>query len=288
MNRNLTILCTTIAVNVFVRFMWDPLLPLHLRALGANDWEVGIAFTLMTVARFFFSVVGGPLADRYGRKVMLAVPAFAMAPLYFIASAAHNWFVVVVAFILVNALNALFNPAFNALVVESSDSNQVARSYSLTEGAVLIGMIGGPIAGALLLSTFDIPALILFNGVALAITALLRAWGLRETAHATRGMALPNLRVAIDSRVRWFIVMASLITMAFTITFGPFFAILARDAWHNSGPEINLLFAAGNVAALCGIFLGRLSDRWGAHRVLVLGMLLYAVSAIAGSRPLSR
>ena len=46
-NRNLTIMCATISVAVVGNFMWYPLLPLHLRSLGASDWDVGIAFTLM-------------------------------------------------------------------------------------------------------------------------------------------------------------------------------------------------------------------------------------------------
>lgn len=281
LNRNLTVLCTTIIVNIFVMFTWNSLLPLHLRALGANDWELGISFTLIGMARTAFSIFGGALADRYGRRVMLAIPPFAISPLYVLAGITNNWAALVALLIATNAITALQGPAFNALITESAEDQRIARAYSLTEFSIIVGLIGGPVAGAALLSTFNIPTLIILNAITLLLTGTLRAWGLRESAHHTRGDAVPNVRTAIDSKVRWFIVTNSLIAMAFGICFGPFFAILARDAWHNSEAEINLLFAAGNVASLVGLTLGRMSDRWGARRVLVLGGSVFAVSVMA-------
>lgn len=281
LNRNLSVMCGTIFVNVFMAFMWNPLLPLYLRALGANDWEVGVSFTLIGIARTLFAVFGGALADRYGRKRLLVAPTLATIPLYFVAGITGNWIVLVALLVGANALAALQWPAFAALVAESAGDDRVARSYSLTEFSVLAGLIGGPIAGAALLGTFDIPALILLNVPALIGTAILRAWGLQEKTHRATSSTLPKLRAAIDSNVRWFILMGALIASAFSISFGPYFAILARDAWHNSEAEINLLFAAGNCASMLGIGLGRLSDRWGARRVLVLGALGYGVSAMA-------
>jgi MFS family permease len=281
LSRNLSIICGTIFINVFVLFAWTPLLPLHLRALGANEWEVGVSFTLMGVARTLFAVFGGALADRYGRKRLLVAPTFATIPLYFVAGITGNWIVLVALLISANALAALQWPAFAALVAESAGDGRVARSYSLTEFSVLAGLIGGPMAGAALLGMLNIPALILLNAIALIGTAILRAWGLQEKTHRATSSTLPKLRTAIDSNVRWFILMGALIASAFSISFGPYFAILARDAWHNSEAEINLLFAAGNSASMLGIVLGRLSDRWGARRVLILGALGYGVSAIA-------
>jgi len=281
LNRNLAVLSGTLFANLFARFMWYPLLPLHLRALGANEWEIGVSFTLIGIAQTLFAVFGGALADRYGRKTLIAAPTFLMGPLYAVAAITNNWAVVVAMLVGAFAIGALQWPAFSALIAESSEEERVARAYSFTESAVLIGAIAGPLTGAALLATFDIPAMILLNGGMLMVTAALRLWGLRESTHRAVGSALPKLRVAIDANVRWFIAAGACITVAFTISFGPYFAILARDAWRNTEAEINLLYAAGNVAALLGIVLGRSSDRWGARRVLMLGALGYGIGAIA-------
>lgn len=281
LNRNLTVMCGTIFSNVFFAFTWNPLLPLYFRSLGANDWDIGIAFTLMGIARTVFAVFGGALADRFGRKRLLVVPIVGMIPLYLIVRSTGDWAVLLAIFVVTNALNALTGPAFSAVIAESSTEDQVARSFSLSEFSVLGGLIAGPIAGAALLGILDIPAMIALNAVVLIATTAARGWGLQETRHRVTGNTLPKLFSAIDSNVRWCMVMVTLLTFAFSLSFGPYFAILLRDAWHNSEAEINLLFAAGNVASMLGIGLGRMSDRWGAQRVFMLGMFGYGISTLA-------
>jgi MFS family permease len=278
-NRNLTVMSATIFVGVFASFMWNSLLPLHLRTLGANDWEVGVAFTLMTIARALFAVVGGALADRFGRRLVLTLPHFACALLYILAGALTNWVALVAIFVLINALNALNGPAYTAIIAESVAEDRVARAYSVTEAAVLIGLIAGPLVGAALVPVLGLPVLISIFGVVLLGTTAVRFFGLVEPARSPR-MAAPKVRAAIDARVRWYIVVNSLIAMAFGICFGPYFAILAHDAWRRDDSEINLLFALGNVAALGGIWLGRRADRWGNRRVLGFGLGVFALSVI--------
>lgn len=279
LNRNLTIMCVTISVAVLGNFTWYPLLPLHLRTLGANDWEIGITFTLMGIARTLFAVVGGALADRIGRRLMLTLPHFACVLLYFVAAMMTNWVALVVVLVLLNALNALNGPAFSAIIAESVPEDRVAHAFSATETALLFGLIAGPLAGAALVSQFSVSMLMGLYGFVLLVVVTVRFFGIQEPARPARVTA-PKLRAAIDSRVVWYIVVNSLIIMAFGICFGPYFTILARDAWQRSESEINLLFAIGNVASLGGIWLGRRADRWGNLRVLILGLLVSAFGMV--------
>ena len=184
-------------------------------------------------------------------------------------------------FVASNAMSALMAPAFSAIIAESSSADRVARSFSLSEFSVLAGLVAGPIAGAALLGVFSIPMLILLTSAVLLLTTSARGWGLQETRRRVMRAARPRLVTAIDSNVRWYMVAGTLLTVAFSLTFGPYFAILSRDVWHNSEAEINLLFAVGNLAAMLGIILGRLSDRWGGGRVFQLGMFGFGISAIA-------
>lgn len=280
LNHNLSVMCGTIFSNVFFNYTWYPLLPLYYRQLGANDWEIGLAFTSTTMARMIFAMVGGALADRYGRRKLLVLPALAAVPLYLVAAGAGSWSTLLAMLTIVNALMALTGPAFSALIAESSSEDHLAHSYSLTEFAVLAGVIAGPIAGAALVGAVGIPALVTLNAVMLSAGTLARL-GLRETRTRAPEKARTKLRAALDANVRWYMVLNILVMVAFSIPFGPYFAILARDAWHNSEAEINLLFAAGNTASMAGILLGRLSDRWGARRVFMLGMLGFGISVMA-------
>jgi MFS family permease len=286
MDRNLAIICVTIFLNIFVRFMWDPLLPLHLRALGATAQEIGLAFTLMFFARTGFAIIGGALADRYGRVIVAGITTIGAGVFTFIAAFTDNWLALIGLLIGAAALSSIQWPALSALITESAGEDKVTHSFSITESAVLTGLIVGPLAGAALLAPLKIPGLLVINGIVQTAAGVWRLLALRETAHRARGSVLLNLRAAIDPNVRWLILLGSLVAISFAIPFGPFFAILARDSWNNSEAEINLIWSAGSFASLAGIALGRMSERWGARRVLVISAIGFGVAtAIWGLAP---
>ncbi len=279
LNRNLSVLSATIFVNVFARFTWDPLLPLYLRRLGASDFEIGVAFSLMTLARSLFSIFGGALADRYGRRAVLALPMFAIGALFIAASATTDRALLIALLVLANAFAALQWPALAAMTAESAVNDQLARAYSWIEAAVLIGLIGGPLIGAALLGILDIPGLIAINGIVLLAMGAVRMVALRETALTARGASVHQVRAAFNANMLWFIALMCLEAAAFSIVFGPFFAIFARDAWQLSETDINLLFSLGSFASFLGIGLGRLTDRWGARRVVWTNALGFGIAA---------
>ena len=117
-------------------------------------------------------------------------------------------------------------------------------------------------------------------GVILLITTAARYVGIVEPPHPVRAAA-PKIRAALDRRVIWYVVAFGLTQMAFNICFGPYFAILARDAWGNNESEINLLFALGSAASFIGIPLGQRADRWGMQRVVNLGLSVFALTVAA-------
>lgn len=281
LHRNLVVFSVTIFSNLFIRFTWYALLPLHLRTLGASEIEIGGVFSALGFARSLFAVVGGALADRYGRRALIALSTFAMGPCVIFAALSENWLTLAAMLIGAEICGAFQWPPMSALIVESSEPARVAHAFSFTETAVLLGLIVGPLAGAGLLVWFNIPTLMWANGVVLMLNGVVRAFGLREAPRRNSGSALPKLRAALDANVLWLIVVGTCVVGSFAIVFGPYFAILARDAWGNNDAEINLLWSAGSFASLLGIALGRWSDRWGGHRVLLLSAIGYGVSVLA-------
>lgn len=281
LHRNLVVLSGTIFSNLFIRFTWYALLPLHLRRLGATEIEIGGVFTALGLAHSLFAVVGGALADRHGRRTLVALSTFVMGPFFIFAGLSPTWFTLAAMLIGAEICSAFQWPPMSALIVESAEPDRVAHSFSFTETAVLLGLILGPLAGAGLIELFDISILMIANGVILMINGVIRAFGLRDAPRRNVGSALPKLRAAIDANVVWLIIAGTCVVGSFAIVFGPYFAILARDAWGNNDAEINLLWSAGSVASLIGIGLGRLGDRWGGRRVLILCAVGYGVSALA-------
>lgn len=280
LNRNLAIISATIFTNLFARFTYYALLPLHLRSLGASDLQVGAVFTALMLARNLFGVVGGALGDRVGRRVMIAGATFAMGPFFILAGLSRDWLTTSLMLILVEMCGAFQYPPLNALVTESATENRVARAFTFSESAVLLGLIVGPLAGAVLIEWFDIPTLMLFNGIVLMVNGIVRGVGLREPARQRTSGSIPKLRAAIDGNVRWYMLANILIVASFGIIFGPFYAILLRDVWSNSEAEINLIWAVGSFVSLGGIWLGRLSDHWGGKRVFIISALGFGATTI--------
>lgn len=280
LNRNLAIISATIFTNLFARFAYYALLPLHLRSLGANDLQVGAVFTAFTLARNLFGVIGGALGDRIGRRVMIAVATFATGPFLVLAGLSHDWLTLSIMLVLVETCGAFQFPPLNALVTESAIDNRVARAFSITESAVLTGFIVGPLVGAAVIDYVNIPTLMIINGSVLMINGLVRGIGLREPARQRTSGAMPKLRAAIDTNVRWYMLSNTLVVASFAIVFGPFYAIFLRDAWSNSEAEINLIWSIGSFISLGGIILGRLSDQWGGKRVFIFSGVGFAVTTI--------
>jgi len=58
------------------------LLPLYFRELGANDAQVGLAYSLLTISFAVMQFAGGLLADCHERKLPIVLPTFVFASLY--------------------------------------------------------------------------------------------------------------------------------------------------------------------------------------------------------------
>jgi MFS family permease len=71
LNRNVAVLSGTVFLFVGAWFSWYPILPLHLRDLGATDAQVGLAYTLMQLGYQGMQLLGGLLADVRDGKVTL-------------------------------------------------------------------------------------------------------------------------------------------------------------------------------------------------------------------------
>jgi MFS family permease len=79
-NRLKLFMATMILANIAGN-MHHPLLPLYLQELGAGVGQVGLFFTLSSVAPLLFQIFGGWLSDAIGRLAgILAYVVYVMAP----------------------------------------------------------------------------------------------------------------------------------------------------------------------------------------------------------------
>ena len=277
-NRNVAVLSGTTFFFVMAWFSWYPILPLHLRNLGATDAQVGLAFTLIQLGFQGMQLVGGVLADRFGRKKCIVWPTFAYLPLYLLASMAHHWGWLLAILVIVESLGAVQWPAYVAMIAESVPEERRGAAFAAFEFATGLAIALGPAVGAVVLAVGDVPLLMGSTGLVALVCAVARGLWLAEPVRHTSPPGLADWRALLTGRLRWFLAVASLFYLLMSVTVhGPFISLHAKDVGRLSEQSINVLMAAvGLVATMAALAGGRLIRWLGARRVLWLGTLTHA------------
>ena len=89
--QNVSVLSITVLFVLIAFFSWYPVLPIYLQELGANDFQVGFSYTLITLSYTLMQFLGGILSDHFGRRLLIIIPSFAFPLLYFLAGNASHW-----------------------------------------------------------------------------------------------------------------------------------------------------------------------------------------------------
>ena len=149
-------------VSVFGNSLYGVALPFQLLALGASPLQLGTVVSLSVFANVGFLLIGGALADRLPRRLLLLASDLAGAltvGLVAILSATgllrieHMYGAAVV----LGAANALLDPAYTALVPDIVPPEALPAGSAARRVGRSIARITGPIAGGLLVS-FASPA----------------------------------------------------------------------------------------------------------------------------------
>ena len=292
LERNVLVLSGTVFLILTSLFTWYLLLPLYFRELGANDAEIGLAYSLLAMSFSAMQFAGGLLADRYGRKLPIVLPTFAFVPLYVLAGFAQTWVALLIVLLAINSLSAIQSPALISIMAESVPEKQRGMAFGFFEFALSLGTTLGPALGATLLSRLGMRPLIYSTASICLLCAILRTVGLRETSHRPSPIELARLKQLRLPRLRWFLLAAILLICIENWTlWGPFVSLHAEDTLGLSTPQINNLFAVGGLACMVASLVGGHSaNRFGGRNLFIaagLGHVITMVSwALAGTSPL--
>jgi DHA1 family multidrug resistance protein-like MFS transporter len=292
LERNVLVLSGTVFLILTSLFTWYLLLPLYFRELGANDAEVGLAYSLLGIAFALMQFAGGLLADRYGRKLPIVLPTFIFVPLYALAGFAQSWVALLAILLTINFLSAIQSPAFISIMAESVPEERRGMAFGIFEFAISVGTTLGPALGAALVSRFGMRPLIYSTAVMALLCASLRTVGLHETNHSPSPIELASLKQLRLPRLRWFLLAAILLVCIYNWTlWGPFVSLHAEDSLGLSKPQINNLFAVGGFACMVASLLGGHSaSRFGGRNLLITAGLGHVVTMIfwslVGTSPL--
>ncbi|WP_256760053.1 MFS transporter [Cohnella sp. WQ 127256] len=272
-----------------------PFLSLYLQQdLGLTDkHEIGVwagfIFAANFVTSFLFQPLWAKLSDKYGRKMMLLRSGFGMSiVMVLMGFATTPWHLL--ALRMLNGVISGYTPAAVSLVSVSTPKDRMGFAMGTLQSGGTAGAILGPFIGGLLADTFGFRPIFYITGALLFLASVISWLLVRENFDRTAAALKKQMSVLKGFRELMVIrQLPVLLTVTFLIQFAmlspmPLIPLYVQEL---HGTSENLAFYAGFVGSVTGIsnmicapLLGRLSDRIGSIRILLVSLAGAAIMLI--------
>ncbi|RNB92265.1 MFS transporter [Brevibacillus fluminis] len=288
--RNLYVLCVAVFVVMMAMSMIMPFLPLYIHQdFGIEDenkvtlWA-GIIFGSNFLTAGIVSPIWGRLADRYGRKIMVLRSGFFMAITVALTGFAQTMWQLL-ALRLLNGTMSGFIPSCTALVASSVPRENSGWALGILQSSAVAGSIMGPLIGGILADRIGFRMIFVFTGALLLLATLLVLVTVKEQFVPPAKQEKTSFRE--DTRQIFSLkMMPAIFGVTVMIQFALFSIVPVLPLYIQSlleSPE-NVAFYAGIVASAMGIAnvlsapqLGKLGDRFGPNKVLLICLAIAAV-----------
>jgi DHA1 family tetracycline resistance protein-like MFS transporter len=151
-----------------------PIGPFYASAFGASAFDVGLLFTLFSVAQFLTIPILGALSDRYGRRPVLLIGIAGEVVGYILFGTATSLTMLFISRLVAGASSGNIGAA-QAYIADISTPRERTRSFGLLGAAVSVGFLFGPALGGFLgqydlrLPAFAAAALVVLNWITVVV-----------------------------------------------------------------------------------------------------------------------
>jgi len=275
-SRDFRLLFAGQAVSFFGSMMTFVAVPWQVYRLTNSSFAVGMLGVAEFAPVFVTAFVGGALADAVDRRRMVRITEGLIAALTVVLIfnsllARPRVWVIFTATALFAALNALQRPSLDALVPRLVPAGQMPAAIALRSLSSIIGMIGGPALGGLLVTTLG-PATTYSIDLATFAASLAALW-LMRAAPPPPDADRPSLRSITEglryARGRPELLGTYLIDIN-AMFFGMPMALFPAIAdGFGGGASVGLLYAAPAAGALCVTLTSGWAKRVNRHGLAV-------------------
>ncbi len=268
------------------------LFPLYLADLGASVGQIGLVFTLTSVAILVLQIVGGWVSDSIGRLRAIAIGSVGGIIGFVALLLAPTWQWMLAALVIYQIPFALVGPSFSAFIAENSTEKNRGQVYGITGTIYQVTGVIGPPLGGFLAGMYGFKPMLLVAALFYTLAAGLRIWMANTTFGGSDQPAQPRpagglSMVTFKSNIATLLGMllaGGVITWIF-ITDGVC-DIAFRLSWELqplylekvAGITIQQIGLLGSVNAIATMFIplfaGKLADRYGERVPIVSGFLL--------------
>ncbi|MPM82377.1 hypothetical protein SDC9_129438 [bioreactor metagenome] len=275
-----------------------PLIPLYLTsAFGATPVLIGIIEGIAESLASLLKVFSGHLTDKYNKKKSVAFVGYAAGLIYKIGLVlSASWAGVLIGRIVDRVGKGIRTAPRDVLVAESTEKGNLGKSFGIHKAMDMAGSAAGILMSFFLIThlgdgVHQYKEIFLFSGV-FSIIGLIILLFVKEkkqvhTIQSNRITFIKDLK-KMDHNLKFYL----LITLIFTLgnSSNSFILLRAKNIGFKDNYVILLYFIYNITAAIFAIPFGKLSDKIGRKKVLILGYLsfslVYAGFAFSNSKAL--
>jgi MFS family permease len=282
----LTVLFTTVFVDLLGFGIVIPFLPMYVERLGISATGIGLILSVYSLMQFLAAPILGRISDQIGRRPVIMLGLLGSSLSYVIYGFANS-FPILLLSRGVHGICAGTVSTAQAYVADTTTEKERTHGMGMIGAAFGLGFVLGPGIGGLLgRSSLRVP--VFFAAGITFLNLLFAALRLPESRPPGNGrrfdlhhLAAPLVilpRQLTRHRMARLFFIAFLATFAMAI-FETTFAIMAPAVYRSSAVEVGYLLAyAGFVQALTqGYLLRKVVKRVDEARLIRMGMILFAI-----------
>ena len=174
LSRPMVLILFTVFLDLLGIGLIFPIGPFFASAFGASPFEVGLLFTMFSVAQFLTIPILGTLSDRYGRRPILLFGIAGEVVGYLVFGSASSLTMLYISRLVAGASSGNIGAA-QAYIADISTPRERTRSFGLLGAAVSVGFLFGPALGGFLgqidlrLPAYAAAVLVLVNFISVLI-----------------------------------------------------------------------------------------------------------------------
>jgi len=256
-----------------------PELPNHLSKMGGGEHK-GLIIALFTLTAGISRPFSGKLTDKWGRVPVMAIGSivcFVCGFLYPIVSSIAGFFFLR----LIHGFSTGFKPtATAAYVADIIPPNRWGEALGMHGLAFSIGSAIGPALGSFIAQNYGID-LMFYTSSLFAILSIIIVMNMKETLQNKHRFSLRLLQVQKHEIIEWRALPAAIVTLLSYTAYGTILTLIPDWSEHLGIANKGLFFTAYTLATI-GIrfFSGKMADRYGRIRVMLVGIVILAVSVL--------
>ena len=278
-DKNIALLGGSSLFNDIGSEMITPLLPFYITSLGGAGLAVGLLSGLREGLSSLFKLLGGWASDRIGkRKPFIFLGYFISMISRFLLAIATSW-QYLISLISIERLGKLRDAPRDAII--ASSTKRRGRGFGIQQ---MMDTAGGVIGTIIVLFLFwklglSFKMIILIAG-GISILSLVPLFFVKDPKTPKIKKNLIEGIKHLDKRLKYFIFVASIFTIA---NFGLYMFLLlrARDITGNIVIPLVLYILFSLTYAAFAIPFGKLSDKIGRKKVLIMGYVLFLFVSIS-------